>query len=187
MRQAIYIVGKDRDTGADAAVGFWNELETATLTVINGKTGISEARDYQGAGSLITIGSIPLTNDLTIQTVRVTLSQVNEAVLLAIRGYEPRLASVDIHRVPFDLATRQVVGVPPSHFFGRVDTVSITTPSTGEEGSIELECKSFMRELTRVNGAKRSDESQKLRSGDRFRRYAGTAWQAQIDWGEAHK
>jgi hypothetical protein len=41
------------------------------------------------------------------------------------------------------------------------------------------------RELTRTNPAKRSDETQRLRSGDRFRRYSGTAYQWPIWWGEA--
>lgn len=187
VREAVYITGRDRSTGLAASVGLWKGLDTVSFTVKSGETGGNVTRDYTGSGSLLEIGSIPLTNDFTIQTVKITLSGVNDAVALAVREYEPRLAKVDIHRLCFDLGSGLLIGVPPCHFFGRCNDIDITDPVEGNDGVIEMDVTSYIRELTRTNAAKRSDSSQVLRSGDRFRKYSGTAYQAQIFWGETGK
>lgn len=183
-RDLLYIRGKDRTTGAAAAVGFWNDLDTVTFSVISGETGLLESREYTGSGSLISADPIPLVADLTVRTINIRLSQINEAVLNAVRLYDARLAFVDFHRALFDPATRQLVAPPVPHFTGQVNLAPIETPPVGGEGEIVLSVVSHSRELTRTNPAKRSDETQKLRSGDRFRRYSSVAGQWDIWWGE---
>lgn len=54
----------------------------------------------------------------------------------------------------------------------------------GGEGGVELAVVSHTRMLTRTNPAKRSDESQKLRQGDRLRRYSGVAGEIEFFWME---
>ena len=53
------------------------------------------------------------------------------------------------------------------------------------QSQLRIEVVSVTRELTRTNPGKRSDETQRLRSGDRFRRYTSTAQHWPIWWGEA--
>lgn len=183
-REFLWIVGKDRSTGEPAAAGLWNDLDVVTVTVLDGLTGSEVSRDYAGAGSLIKIDAIPLTSDLTIRTVRIRLSQVNAAVANAIRGYDPRFAHVEIHKGLFHLSTRQLIAPPVAHFVGQVNGAPIRTPPPGQEGDITLSVVSQTRELTRTNPAKKSDETQRLRSGDRFRRYKDVAGQWDVFWGE---
>lgn len=183
-REAVYITAKDRDTGAPESIGLWNGHDTVTFTVTSGETGAPVTRNYTGAGSLLGIGVISLTNDLTIQTVQVSLSNISAEVAAAVRLYDSRLAKIDIHRPLFNLATNALVGDSPAHFHGRVNTLDIEDPEPGQEGSITLICTGHLRELTRTNAAKRSDATQFLRSGDHFRRFSGVAFQTPIKWGE---
>ena len=56
---------------------------------------------------------------------------------------------------------------------------------TGGEGGVELRIASAARALTRKLELKRSDASHRLRSGDRFRRYAEISGSVSTAWGEA--
>lgn len=182
-RNLVWIVAKNRDTGAPESTGLWNELDPVTITVVSADSGEDEARTYHGAGGLLQVERVPLVADLSIRTIRISLSQISEAVQQAIRGYDPRLAHVELHRAFFDPATRAIVAKPLPRFVGRLNKAPINTPATGGEGGIAIEVVSHTRELTRTNPAKKSDETQQLR-GDRFRRYAGTAGQWDQFWGE---
>jgi hypothetical protein len=68
---------------------------------------------------------------------------------------------------------------------GFVNAAPEEIAGTDGQSQLKVEVVSVTRELTRTNPAKRSDEAQRLRSGDRFRRYSGTAHQWPIWWGEA--
>lgn len=183
-RDFLWIEGKNRETGAAESIGFWNDLDTVTVTVISGETGLPAARDYVGSGTLISADAIPLVSDLTIRTIRIRLSQIDEGVAQAIRGYDPRLAHVEFHRGLFDPDTRNLVAPPLPHFLGRINAAPIQTPPAGSDGSITLSVVSHSRELTRTNAAKKSDETQKRRSGDRFRRYSDVAGEWNVPWGQ---
>jgi hypothetical protein len=186
-RDFLWITGKNRSSGLPESVGFWSDWHTVTVPVISGETGLETTRTYTGSGTLIRIDAIPLVSDLTIRTVRVKLSQLNEAVALAIRGYDPRFAKVEIHRGMLDLDTNSMVAPALPHFVGRVNQAPIDTPAAGAEGSITLSVVSHSRELTKTNPQKRSDETQRLRSGDRGRRWSGVAGQWDFFWGVHNK
>jgi hypothetical protein len=169
--------------GVATTFGFWAGLEDVTLTVLSAATGLAEARAYHGGG-LVEAGDIVETDDLTIHRVAVKLNPLNAAVADMARGHDCRLAGIDIHRVLLDAATRAVIGQPPLHFTGEVDALRFDTPAAGGEAVLTLDCVSASRGLTRTNPARRSDEHQKTRSGDRFMRYAGSVKNWQIVWGE---
>jgi hypothetical protein len=78
-----------------------------------------------------------------------------------------------------------LVAAPVPRFDGQVNGAPIDTPAVGGEGGVKLSVVSHTRVLTRTNAAKKSDETQKLRSGDRFRRYSAVAGQWDYWWGEA--
>lgn len=185
-RYFVWIVARDRGTGAPATIGLWNGDDTVDVTVIRAETGQAETRTYHAAGSLLGHDPIPAVSDLSVRTIKVALSQINVAVQQAVRGYDARLARVEIHRGLLSLETRQLVAPPVSIFDGQANGAPIETPAVGKTGSVSLSVVSHTRMLTRTNPQKRSDESQKLRSGDRFRRYSGVAGQWDFAWGE-HK
>jgi hypothetical protein len=183
-RYFVWIEGKNRTSGALETMGLWNGEDTVEVTVVNPDTGLPVTRTYHAGGSLLNMDPIPAVSDLSVRTIQVGLSQINAAVQQAIRGYDPRLGKVQIHRGLFDLDTRALVANPVPLFDGQVNGAPIETPAAGEEGGIALDIVSHTRVLTRTNAAKRSDETQKLRSGDRFRRYSGVAGQWDFFWGE---
>ncbi|RUW55619.1 hypothetical protein EOA32_00960 [Mesorhizobium sp. M1A.F.Ca.ET.072.01.1.1] len=178
------MIGKDRTTGAEVSGGFSNWEFNVDAEVISGQTRLPVVRTYVGLGSLIDVDDIALVSDLSIQTVRIKLSQTNASVNNMIRGYDARNAKVEIHYGLLDLDTRKLVARPLPHFVGIVNKAPVTRPKTGSSGGVALECVSRTRELTIINPAKKSDETQKLRSGDRLRQYSGVAGSWSIYWGE---
>lgn len=185
----LWIEAKNRDNGGLEAIGFWNGLDVADVTVINPETNLPTVRTYYGAGSLLDIPAIPQESDLTIRSIRILLSQVDAATQLAVRGYDVRLAPIQVHRGYFDVDTMQPVAPARARFIGWVNNMKINTPAVGGSGNIELTCVSHTRQLTKTNPLRRSDEQQKRRQGDRFRRHTDVAgeWLQNVFWGEAKK
>lgn len=184
VRELLWLTVKDRATGAPVDIGIWADLDTLDLPVISGETGATVTRTYIAAGALLSIDPIPLVADLSVRSVNVSLSGVSPEIDAAIRGYDARFAPAEIHRALFDPATRTLVAPPPCHFVGVVNTLAIPTPAAGGEAVITAELVSATRELTRTNPAKRSDETQRLRADDRFRRYTSTSGMIDLNWGQ---
>lgn len=161
---------------------FWNDLDTVTIAVIDGTTGATVNRDFVGDGSILAMDRIPLTSDLTVRTVKVTLSPIHETVEDMARGYDIRGARVEIHRCLFNPQTGAVIGTALCHFVGKVNKAPFSTASVGDESSLPIDVVGHTRELTRTNPAKKSDETQRRRSDDRLRRYTGTA-NVKLWWG----
>lgn len=183
-RYFVWIEAKNRTSGGLETMGLWNGDDTVDVSVVNPDTGLPVTRTYHAAGALLNIDPIPAVSDLSVRTIQIGLSQINAAVQQAIRGYDPRLAKVQIHRGMLDLDTREVIGYPVPLWDGQVNGSPIETPAVGQEGGIALQVVSHTRMLTRTNAAKRSDETQKLRQGDRLRRYSDTAGEWAFWWGE---
>lgn len=185
----VWIKAKNRSTGGLETMGLWSGWDTIEAQVLDPATMLPVTRTYHAGGSLLEVPAIPLTSDLTIQTIRIRLSQINDAVQLAIRGYDPKHAPIEIHRGYLDKNTQLMVAPAIPRFVGWINGAPIRTPAVGGEGGIEISCISHARLLTKTNPLKRSDEMQKRRSGDRFRRYSDVAggWIANVHWGEAKK
>lgn len=183
-RNFVWVEAKNRDSGGTETMGLWDGDDVVTVTVISGQTGLPVSRIYVGAGSILQVDRIPLTTDLTMRTVNVSLSQISDAVQQLIRGYDTRRAPIEIHRGLFSLATNDLVAPPIPRFVGWINSNPINTPAIGQEGGVSVACVSHTRALTFINPAKRSDEYQQTRSGDRFRRYTDVAGNWQIYWGE---
>ncbi|WP_337267054.1 hypothetical protein [Oryzifoliimicrobium ureilyticus] len=183
-RNFVWITAKSLTDGSSESIGFWNGVDTVDVTVVSGQTGALETRTYHAWGSWLSIENIQRSPEVAIRTIKMKLSQVSPEVQQAFRGYDTRLAPVEIHRGFLDLDTRKHIGTPVLRFMGWINKAPITTPAVGEQGGVEVSVVSHARMLTRINPAKRSDESQKRRSGDRFRRYAGTAAEWEFWWGE---
>lgn len=185
-RNFVWVEARNRATNGIETMGLWDGDDTVTLTVIDGRTRLPVERVYQGIGGNLRVDSIPLSTDLNIRTVKVGLSQISNAVQLLVRGFETRGAPIEIHRGLLSLETMLLVAPPIPRFVGTIDGNPIDTPAANSEGGVQVSCVSIARKLTFKNPAKRSDEYQRTRQGDRCRRHNGVAgsWVANISWGE---
>ncbi|MFC6490906.1 hypothetical protein [Nitratireductor sp. GCM10026969] len=174
---------KDRGTGDIVETGFWSGDDTVTLDVISGQTGLPETRTYIG-GADLQVGSIPRVSNLTIQTVDVSLSAIVPEVQQMVRGYNARLAPLEIHTGLLDPDTRMVVSPPEIEFLGQIDEAPIETAAAGGESRVRFSVRSdAILMLTRKNPRKRSYEGQKRRQNDQIGRYANVVRTWQIPWG----
>ena len=166
----FWVVGRDRDTGADAPIGFWSGDGDITLTLAEAD-GTTVSRTYIGGCNLTLPDGIPYVADLTDNPVKVTLSQIAEAAQLMNRGYDVRLAYCEIH------ATTRTGGAltstPELQWVGIVDEAPISTPAVGASGGISLSIRSeVMSMMTATNPAKSSSvQQQTRRAGDLFCKY----------------
>jgi hypothetical protein len=122
---------------------------------------------------------------LVVRMQRLTLSPLSPEVAQMLRGYDPRLAPVEIHRALFYPESRELVAEPRRVFKGWIDQAPITTPEIGGAAMAEVSLASAARALTIPLAAKKSDETQRRRGDDRFRRYADVSGQVEVWWGEA--
>lgn len=186
----LWIEARNREDGSLETMGLWSGWDAVNVDVIDRDTRTAITRPYQAGGSIVGWPSIPLETGIVPRTIRIRLSQINMAVQIAVRGYDPKHAPVQLHMGFMDIKTMLLVGPAEPIFVGRVNEAPISTPAAGGEGGIELSCVSDTRELTRTNPLKRSDEMQKRRlvggEPDRFRRYSDVAggWLQNIHWGE---
>lgn len=183
-RDFLWIVARNRSTGAPETVGFWSDVGNVSAEVRSPDSGQVEARSFYGSGTLIAISDIPLVANITVQTVTIDLSQIDELVEQAVRLYDLRQARVEIYRGMFNPDTRQMVAPAECRFAGFVDGAPIETPEEGGVGSVRLECKSHTQEMTRSNPDTRSHESQIVRApGDDFFVDSGTVGEWELFWG----
>lgn len=177
VRLLVWIVAKNRATGAPEAHGFWNGDQDATMTIEG------ESRLYGAAGALL--GVEPVTEEIgaTVRMQVIRLSGISAEAEQVLRGYEPRPAPFQLHRLVFDPLTMEQVGTAQFLFGGAIDRVKITTPQKGGAGVAEVTVASEARDLTRGLQLKKSDESHRRRSNDRFRRYADVSGKVKVWWG----
>lgn len=178
------ITGRSFADGTIQTAYFWNDIDNVSAPVTDGETRLVVTNDYIGAATLLKIGDIQLTSDVTIRTVDVTFSQLNEAVLIAVRGADLKRGKAQVHLGLFDPLTRALVEPATPIFVGAVDKSKITTPQEGNDGSIVLSLSSHTQELTRYNPDTRSHNSQLRRNaGDDFLIDAAVVGDRPIWWG----
>jgi hypothetical protein len=187
VRDFVSIWGKNRSTGVLELLPLWNGEIPITAPVINPKSGATENRDFQAAGSLLAIPSIPAGLQTEVRTIRIKLSNISTPVINAIRTYDAKMAPIQIHRGYFDPDTRRLVDPATCRFAGYINLAPLKTPRAGGQGSVEVECVSNARYLTRVSGFLLSMETLKLRSGDLFGKYLDVAAAWRIWWGQEEK
>lgn len=184
VREAVFIEARNRSTGAVEEIGLWQGDEDLTLSVIRGRDGVTVNRAYYSAAAL-QVGEIVRTAQLTVQTLRIDLSQLADAVTLAVRTHDVARAPIEVHEIFLSPETGRPIAADLPVFAGIVDEASIRTPRIGGKGKVELVCVSEMAALLdRGNPEKASYETQKLRDGDEWALYAGVVETWEISWGQ---
>lgn len=168
-RDFLWIVARDRVTGAPVSVGFWSDLANVSALVIDPDAGSPVLRDFYGSGSLIAISDIPAIVGVSVDNVTVTMSQLHDQVEEALRLYDCKQARIEVHTGLLDPDSRKLVDPAEPIFVGFIDHVEIKTPAEGGEGAAILTCASGTQELLRNNPATRSHADQQIRApGDSF-------------------
>lgn len=185
-RDFLWFVARDRETGEPVPVGFWSDIENvSSVPVIDPDTLVTVTRSYYGAGGLISIDDIPAVSTIQVQDVHIRMSQLDEQVAAAIRGYDTKQARVEIHRGLFDPISRDLVAPAIVRFVGFVNLIEIHTPEEGGDGYVDVTCVSHTQELTRSNPATRSHADQQTRqAGDDFFIDAAVVGDWEFSWGE---
>lgn len=185
IRDYLTVHGFD-DEDEPVTFGFWTGEDDVSVDIVSAIDGETVSRDFIG-GALPESGIPPIVDALGLEarSLELRLSQIHAAVQDMVRGHNIRVSVVEVHRGFFDPRTYELAAPPSPRFLGRIDGALIDTPAVGGEGAIALTAVGDAIDLTRVNPALKSDEQQKLRSGDRFRRYADTAGAIEVFWGQA--
>ncbi len=179
-RLLFWIAARNRTTGATETLGLWNGDDVRGIEVGG------ELRTYHGAGALLEVEPMVMQVGTQVRMQRVSLAPAAPEVLLAIMGYDARLAPVEIHRALFDPASGALIGTPHRVFKGTVDAVELPVPAAGTEGAVQITLASTSRALTRTLASRYSDASMQLRAGDRMFRYADISGAVPVFWGEEH-
>ncbi|UJW87951.1 hypothetical protein [Devosia sp. SL43] len=185
-RTFIVIRAKNRATGEEEVFGFTDFGEDVSTNVVDGNTQDIVNHSFYGDGSPIQkMDSIPLKIGLEIDTVSITLNALQPQVRTMVITHDCRNARVEIYRGYLDSWSGLLVANPRCRKLGQVNGAPKVKGRRGSPSTITLKVVGATRLLTRTSRALRSDESLKLRSGDRARRYGGTAFKWPIRWGEA--
>jgi hypothetical protein len=177
-RLYVWFAARDRTTGATQTLGLWSGADVITET-ING-----EARTYYGAGSLLAVDPITYTAGRAVQMHWISVSSVSPEVEQLVRGYEPRLAPVEVHRGLVNAVSNALVEAPHRLLLGNIDSISFTTPADGESATCEITVANSSRDLTRPLTAKYSNETMRIMAAnDGFFQYGDVSGEVSTRWG----
>ncbi len=175
-RWLLWIGAKNFGTLTDASIGLWNGEDDLTFTIGG------SPRVYNGALGKFEVEPLVYAKGTDIRSQRITLSANTPEVEDTVRGYVVKGAAVELHLALMDPLSGLLIDIDRK-FKGFLNRAPISTPALGSGGStVSLEIVSSMRLLTRTLAVKKTDQSQKLRSGDRFRRYGAVAAEVDTDW-----
>lgn len=177
-RRLVWIKARNKTTGATEALGLWSGEDDVTLTLEG------EARQYIGAGALLQAQAITAGTGLAVRVHQLHLAAIAPEVEDLVKGYDTRFAPVEIHRALIGPIDREIQGTPHRVFRGLVNSIDFPEAAPGDAPTATLDVVSETRVLTRALATKKSDESQKARGGDRFRRYGDISGAVPVYWGE---
>lgn len=187
LRDFLTVDGKTLG-GTPQQFGYWTGEDNIFANVVPVGGGTPESRTFIGGATLLDVPPIIDAIGLEARAVSFGLDHTSSAALSPmdmVYGHNVRVARVELHRGVFDPDTWNLVSNPHLLFAGRVDGASIDDAAAGGEGGLALEAISNAIDLTKTNPAMESDEQQRRRSGDRFRRHGDTAGQVETWWGQA--
>ena len=178
----IHVEARIRGSRAPAPLGLWTGDDHLDFTIEG------QRRTYYAA-SVLDVPVIRSEIGLAVRRLRIGLVKISPAVEQLIRGYDVRGARIQIHRAEYD-DDGNLIEAPERLFKGWVNGAPIVTDAIQNDAGMvivpsraSLECVSNSRMLTMHGNRTKSDEMQRQRGGDRFRRYATVAAEATVYWG----
>jgi hypothetical protein len=176
-RWLLHVRTRNRQTDAPSPIGLWNGDDSLSLTIGG------EVRSYFGAQGLFTPDPVIYGSGTLVRTQRVTLSGIAPEAEDMVRGFVLRGVEAELRLALFHPLDRTLIE-SRRMFRGFVNRAPILTPAMGGASpAITLELASAMRLLTRTLALKKTDQSQRLRQDDRFRRYGSIAAEVTTEWG----
>lgn len=174
----VWIVGKNRSTGEDEAIGFWTGDDHQQFDVRG------ELRLYYGAGNVIEVPPVKAEIGLGVQNHRIILPPMTDEVRQALRVYEPRQAKCEVHSQPFDIDGTSPLGAPNRMIKGVLNKAPEDIGGKGRNSASILTIVSSARRLTFGVPLKRSSAELKRRNpDDRGREYSDVAGEWPVFWG----
>ena len=180
-KSMLWVSARNRSTNAIETVGLWTGGQTQDF-VIGGVT-----RTYFAAGGMLAIDQITMQVGLQVRMQRVTLSPLASEVTQMMRQFDAGLAPAEIHRAMFDTLTGGLIAEPRRVWKGQIDVAPIHTAEIGGQSTVEVTLTSASRALTKGLTLTKSDAVQRLRGGDRGRRYTDLTGKVRDVWGEVLK
>ncbi|KXF92085.1 hypothetical protein [Phaeobacter inhibens] len=169
---------RNRETGAPETLGFWSGDDHQEF-LING-----EVRTYYGAGNVINVPPLVVAPGFQTRYYRVTIPPFTDEVKTLLQAYEPRLATVEIHSICFELNGGRPTGDPVRVFKGFLNQAPEELGAKGGTSRTELTLATAARRLTHGLPLKRSgDELKRRNPNDRGREYSDVAGDWTVPWG----
>jgi hypothetical protein len=187
VRDILTVDGKTMG-GSPAAFVYWTGEDNVAVNVVPAGGTAPVSRNAVGGGTLLGVPPVVDAIGLEARSISIGLDHISDAPgspMDMVYGHNVRVGRVELHRALFDPATWNLVSTPHLIFAGRVDGAAVDDAAAGGEGGLSLEAIGSAIDLTKTNPAMESDEQQRLRSGDRFRRHGDTAAQVETWWGQA--
>lgn len=179
IRQLLWIIARNRSTGAPEEHGLWSGEDHQVFTVDG------EGRTYYGVGQFIDWGQLQVESTLNIRKLSAAVSAITPEVEEVLRTFDPKFAPVQVHLAFFDPETNNLVGNPYRVFKGWIDKFPVRRPANGSDAQGTIDMVGHTRILTRQLALKRSDETQRQRAaGDTFYNDVAITGQVQTPWGE---
>lgn len=176
----LWVKAWGRTTGAIETIGL-STREDVDEIPIDG-----QLRRYIGGRVAMEVEPFEYTAGLDVRIHRVRLSGIAPQVEQMVRGYDARLAPVELHRAVYDPDTGAMVGAPERKLKGRLMGAPFQfAAGTGGRATCDLSIASSARDLTRtLTGTFSSSTFQEADPGDSFFEYAdlsGSVRQAEWD------
>jgi hypothetical protein len=186
VRDFLTVLGKTSG-GSAATFAYWTGEDNVAVNVVPAGAETPVSRNFVGGGTLLDVPQIVDAIGLEARSITLGLDHISTAAgspMDMVYGNNVRVARVEMHRGLFDPETWNLVSAPHLVFAGRVDGASVDDAAAGGEGGLSLDVVSSAIDLTRTNPEMESDEQQRRRDGDRFRRHGDTAGLVETWWGQ---
>lgn len=187
VREILTVKGKTLG-GSAAEFVYWTGEDNIAVNVVPAGETTPVSRNAVGGGTLLRVPDVVDAVGVEARTINFGLDHISSATgspMDMVYGNNVRVARVEMHRAFFDPATWNLVSTPVLMFSGRVDGAAVDDAAADGEGGLSLEVVSSAIDLTKTNPAMESDEQQKRRDGDRFRRWGDSAATVETWWGQA--
>lgn len=172
--------------GVGKTLAYWTGEDNVAVNVVPVQGSAPVSWNFVGGGTLLAVPDIVDTIGLEARSSTYGFNHLDTTVgspMDMIFGNDFRVARVELYRGVFDPQTWQLVSNPYLMHAGRVDGPEVNDAAIDGEGALQIPVVDSAIDLTMTNTAMSSDEQQKLRSNDRFRRWSDTAADVPYWWG----